>query len=67
MLASCAIYCDLLLVKSEHVVSAPDINEFIQKDILVFIRITLHIHSFGSGISNEGVDFANCKLDIIQV
>ncbi len=45
MLVSGAIDCDLLLVKGEGIISALEVNEFIQKDILVFVRVTLHMHA----------------------
>ncbi len=49
---------------SQGIISALDINEFIQKDILVTIRVTLCIHSFGNGIGHEGGDFAIGKFNV---
>ncbi len=44
--------------------SALEVNEFVQKDILNSVRVTLGINCFGNGIGCEGGDFAISKLNI---
>ncbi len=54
------------LMKCLGIISSLDVNEVIQKDILVTIRVTLGIQSFGNGIGYEGGCFTIGKFNVIN-
>ncbi len=43
-----------------------DINELIEKDLLISVGVTLSMHSFGNGVGREGGDFSISKLNVID-
>ncbi len=53
MLPGSTVDNDLLFVKGEGIFSAFNIDEFVQEDILMSVRVTLCTHSFGDGIFLE--------------
>ncbi len=42
-----------------------DVDEFVQEDVLIPIRVIMCIHSFVNGICSEESDFVICKFDVL--
>ncbi len=55
------------MIEGEDVISACNINEFVQEDLLVSISVTLCTHGFDDGICSKGSDFVVYKFNIVNL